>query len=76
MLGCMLCLAAALCITLAAAAHSERHNASLYWGSYRPNLYFGLRTRSPESPLVGLIWHGMDPATQPWDSNVFDTIQS
>ena len=31
----------------------------LDWGTYRPNLYFGLRTRSPSSPLTGLIWFGI-----------------
>ncbi len=28
-----------------------------YWGTYRANLYFGMRTRSPRSPLVGLMWY-------------------
>jgi hypothetical protein len=27
-------------------------------GTYRSNLYFGARTRSPQSPLVGLMWFG------------------
>lgn len=25
------------------------------WGTYRSNLYFGMRTRSPNSPVVGLM---------------------
>lgn len=33
-------------------------NDTLYWGTYRSNLYFGARTRSPQSPLVGLMWFG------------------
>ena len=34
-------------------------NASLLWGTYRPNLYFGTRTRSPtDAVLTGLVWHG------------------
>lgn len=27
-----------------------------FWGSYRSNLYFGLRTRSPKSLMLGLMW--------------------
>lgn len=27
-----------------------------YWGSYRPGNYFGLKTRDPESPVMGLMW--------------------
>ncbi|KAJ1566744.1 Processing alpha glucosidase I, partial [Cladochytrium tenue] len=32
---------------------------SLLWGTYRPNLYFGTRTRSTEAVLTGLMWHGI-----------------
>ncbi|TDL27204.1 glycoside hydrolase family 63 protein [Rickenella mellea] len=31
---------------------------SLLWGAYRPNLYFGLRPRYPQTLLTGLIWFG------------------
>uniref|UniRef100_A0A915DUU3 Mannosyl-oligosaccharide glucosidase n=1 Tax=Ditylenchus dipsaci TaxID=166011 RepID=A0A915DUU3_9BILA len=27
------------------------------WGTYRSQLYFGLRNRHPDSPLFGLIWY-------------------
>ncbi|KAM3831496.1 mannosyl-oligosaccharide glucosidase [Vipera latastei] len=27
-----------------------------FWGSYRPQVYFGLKTRSPRSPVAGLMW--------------------
>ena len=27
-----------------------------YWGSYRPGVYFGLKTRDSESLLAGLMW--------------------
>ncbi|XP_013774541.1 mannosyl-oligosaccharide glucosidase-like [Limulus polyphemus] len=27
-----------------------------YWGSYRPGVYFGLKTRSPHSLVTGLMW--------------------
>lgn len=35
-------------------------NDSLMWGPYRPNLYFGMRSRSTESPLFGMLWHNLD----------------
>ncbi|OJA11997.1 hypothetical protein AZE42_04747 [Rhizopogon vesiculosus] len=31
---------------------------NLLWGAYRPNLYFGLRPRLPQSLMTGLIWFG------------------
>ncbi|XP_064602223.1 mannosyl-oligosaccharide glucosidase-like isoform X2 [Liolophura sinensis] len=27
-----------------------------YWGSYRPHMYFGMKTRTSHSPVVGLMW--------------------
>lgn len=27
-----------------------------YWGTYRPGVYFGLKTRRPYSPVTGLMW--------------------
>ena len=27
-----------------------------FWGSYRPGVYFGMRTRSPSDLLTGLMW--------------------
>lgn len=27
-----------------------------FWGTYRSGLYFGMKTRSPHSPVVGLMW--------------------
>ena len=35
-------------------------NDLLLWGPYRPNLYFGLRPRIPNSLLVGLMWANAD----------------
>lgn len=29
---------------------------SMYWGSYMPGSYFGLRTRSPETLSAGMMW--------------------
>lgn len=31
------------------------------WGTYRSHLYFGLRTRTPESLLFGLLWFSQYP---------------
>ena len=31
---------------------------ALLWGPYRPNLYFGLRPRLPQSLMTGLMWFG------------------
>ncbi|KAF9228032.1 glycoside hydrolase family 63 protein [Gyrodon lividus] len=36
----------------------ENVTEDLQWGAYRPGLYFGLRPRSPQSLLTGLIWFG------------------
>lgn len=29
----------------------------LFWGSYRPGTYFGLKTRDPASLVTGLMWY-------------------
>lgn len=53
-------LLATTCAVLAAAEESsvfsKASNESLLWGPYRPNLYFGLRPRLPQSILTGLLW--------------------
>lgn len=28
-----------------------------YWGTYRPGVYFGLKTRDPKSLVAGLMWY-------------------
>ena len=35
-------------------------NQSLLWGPYRPNLYFGVRPRIPQSLKAGLLWAKVD----------------
>jgi mannosyl-oligosaccharide glucosidase len=35
-------------------------NSTLFWGTYRPNLYFGTRPRLPQSVMTGLMWFKMD----------------
>jgi len=37
---------------------SQPTNDTLLWGAYRPNLYFGLRPRIPQSLMTGLMWFG------------------
>lgn len=42
-----------------------------FWGTYRSGLYFGMKTRSPRSPVVGLMWMTqftgeMPPAIRHW----------
>uniref|UniRef100_A0A1A9UT33 Mannosyl-oligosaccharide glucosidase n=1 Tax=Glossina austeni TaxID=7395 RepID=A0A1A9UT33_GLOAU len=32
-------------------------NPELYWGSYRPLNYFGLKTRDPHALVTGLMWY-------------------
>ena len=46
--------------------HSEigrQNNQSLLWGPYRPNLYFGVRPRIPESLMTGLMWGKIETYT-------------
>ncbi|GLT86659.1 hypothetical protein SLE2022_047820 [Rubroshorea leprosula] len=35
------------------------HKESLYWGTYRPHVYFGIRSRTPRSLIAGLMWIGL-----------------
>ncbi|ORY71558.1 glycoside hydrolase [Pseudomassariella vexata] len=39
---------------------SRMNNQSLLWGPYRPNLYFGVRPRIPESLMASLMWAKVD----------------
>ncbi|KAG2320782.1 hypothetical protein Bca52824_013995 [Brassica carinata] len=34
------------------------HKERLYWGTYRPQVYFGIRARTPQSLVAGLMWLG------------------
>jgi hypothetical protein len=47
-----------LLLPLAQGVLSHRANDTLLWGLYRPNLYFGLRPRIPQSLMAGLMWFG------------------
>ena len=44
------------------------NNQSLFWGPYRPNLYFGVRPRVPESLSTALLWANVDDYTTVQDS--------
>ncbi|KAI9080854.1 hypothetical protein K1719_037163 [Acacia pycnantha] len=36
-----------------------QHKESLYWGTYRPIVYLGIRARTPKSLIAGLMWIGI-----------------
>ena len=38
-------------------------NESLLWGPYKPNLYFGVRPRIPNSLVGGLLWTRVEDYT-------------
>ncbi|KAG0165528.1 Processing alpha glucosidase I [Apophysomyces sp. BC1034] len=42
------------------ASANQATNTSLFWGTYRPNLYFGTRPRLPTSVMTGLMWFDGD----------------
>ena len=50
----------AACLSVAYASDSENtatQDQKLFWGTYRPIPYVGLRSRATDSPLVGLMWN-------------------
>jgi hypothetical protein len=71
----LLVAASSICPTVAHTSHSESDqrilaaeregggvkaaNESLTWGTYRPNLYFGLKPRIPNSLMTGVMWFGL-----------------
>jgi hypothetical protein len=68
-------LAAAQC-SAAATGLTAAHNASLLWGTYRPHLFHGIRTRSSKPVLVGVMWHSptsLDPLRYETTSNGMKT---
>jgi len=41
------------------------HNASLFWGHFRPSVYWGLRTRTwPTAAALGMMWASPIPKSQ------------
>jgi hypothetical protein len=49
--------ASALLIAAESAFAAVTFDDQLFWGTYRPQPYVGLRSRSADSPLVGLMWY-------------------
>ncbi|CAG5928549.1 unnamed protein product [Menidia menidia] len=35
---------------------SSKESPKRFWGSYRPQVYFGMKTRSPRSLVTGMMW--------------------
>lgn len=36
---------------------SKQQESEKFWNTYRPNTYFGLKTRDPNSMVLGLMWY-------------------
>ena len=34
----------------------ELYNQTMEWGTYKPNLFFGLKNRSPKPVTIGMAW--------------------
>ncbi|KAL5339711.1 glycoside hydrolase [Aspergillus crustosus] len=47
-------------VSLLANEAAKASNQSLLWGPYKPNLYFGVRPRIPNSLFAGLMWAKVD----------------
>ena len=48
-------------------------NASLLWGPYRPNLYFGVRPRIPKSLMGGLLWSRVEDYASVQNCKYYDS---
>ncbi|KAI1622969.1 mannosyl-oligosaccharide glucosidase [Exophiala viscosa] len=49
-----------LSLCLCSARTAAASNDTLLWGPYRPNVYFGVRPRVPNSLTTGLLWANTD----------------
>ncbi|KAL4884053.1 glycoside hydrolase [Aspergillus karnatakaensis] len=47
-------------VSALASEAAKASNQSLLWGPYKPNLYFGVRPRIPNSLFAGLMWAKVD----------------
>ena len=36
--------------------YSKLYNDTMEWGTYKPNLFFGIKNRAPSPLTVGMIW--------------------
>ncbi len=43
-------------LMISPSATSAAEDSAKFWGTYRSGLYFGLKTRTLNSPVVGLMW--------------------
>jgi mannosyl-oligosaccharide glucosidase len=44
--------------------YDKIYNETMEWGTYKPNLFFGIKDRSPNPLTVGLVWAVPDPVHQ------------
>lgn len=42
--------------------YSAAYNATMEWGTYKPNQFFGIKNRSPHPVTVGMVWAVPDEA--------------
>lgn len=49
-------------------ADARLSNDTLFWGPYKPNLYFGVRPRLPKSLTTGLMWAKVEDFRNPQQS--------
>src|SRR5690606_19953186 len=40
---------------------------TMLWGIYRPNVYFGLKTRSPQPLFTGIMWQSISQDVRKYD---------
>lgn len=45
--------------------NERAQDMSRFWGTYRPGVYFGTKTRSANSPVTGLMWFEQRLPQQP-----------
>lgn len=36
--------------------YDDVYNASMEWGTYKPNQFFGIKNRDPNPVTVGMVW--------------------
>ena len=45
------------------------YNQTMKWGTYRPNLYFGMRSRETKTLMSGILWHDLRSLeSKPWEN--------
>lgn len=42
------------------------YNHTMLWGTYRPQVYFGMKTRSTKPIITGIMWYNVEDG---FDSN-------